>query len=120
MTKKAWSPGETLGSQTFLPAFSPSPPRAFALRCSAAVTPEDPPIAPPSPVRRDSVIDDILRTRPDAARVLQEEFNLPCWDCDVRFSETLETGVSYTGLDPDAVIARLNQCPWRPLGPEHP
>ena len=77
--------------------------------------PEGDPEPDPEPdrVRPDSLIDDILLARPDAARVLYEEFDLPCWDCDVRFTETLETGVSYTGLDPGVVAERLSQCPVR-------
>jgi hypothetical protein len=62
-------------------------------------------------VERDSIIADVLESRPDAARVLYEEFHLPCVSCEVAFSETLAEGVSYTGLDPEVVIARLNQCP---------
>lgn len=65
-------------------------------------------------MRRDSLIDDVLETRPDAARVLFEEFKLPCYDCEVALHETIEQGCSYYDLDPDVLVARLNQCP---LGP---
>jgi hypothetical protein len=74
-------------------------------------------------VRRDSIIAQVLDARPDAARVLFEEFNLPCVTCEVAFYETLAEGVSYTGLDPDVVVARLNRCPRKgpaPAGDDAP
>lgn len=49
----------------------------------------------------------MLESIPDAARILYEEFNLPCVTCEVAYSETLEEGLSYSGLDPDVVLARL-------------
>jgi hybrid cluster-associated redox disulfide protein len=67
------------------------------------------------PVRRDTLLDDVCLTRPDAERVLFEEFKLPCYDCEVRMFETVEQACSYYGLDPDAMVARLNQLE---LGPE--
>lgn len=60
------------------------------------------------PVTRDTKIIDILQSIPDAARILYEEFNLPCITCEVAYTETLEDGVSYSRLDPEVVIARLN------------
>ena len=67
------------------------------------------------PVRRDTLMDDVLETRPDARRVLWEEFQLPCYDCEVALYETVEQGCSYRGIDPDVMVARLNACA---LGPE--
>lgn len=80
---------------------------------------DDPPLQPdppdePEPVRRDSLIANVLLQRPDARRVLFEEFQLPCYRCEARYSETVAEGVGYTGLDPDAVVARLNACPPKP------
>ncbi len=69
--------------------------------------------AEPPPVRPDSVIGDVLWERPDARRVLFEQFRLPCYRCECRYSETLAQGTSYCGVDLDAVVARLNQCPPR-------
>lgn len=67
------------------------------------------------PVRRDSILARVILARPDAGRVLYEEFKLPCVECAAVWSETVEFGVCLTGLDPDRVVARLNECP---LGPE--
>lgn len=67
------------------------------------------------PVRRDTLLDDVCVTRPDAERVLFEEFKLPCYDCEVRFYETVEQACSYYGIDPDVMVERLNELP---LGPE--
>lgn len=72
------------------------------------------------PVRRDSLIADVIDARPDAARVLFEEFKLPCVTCEVSLHETLEAGVSYTGLDPEVVVARLNRCPLAAQAPSVP
>ena len=69
------------------------------------------------PVRPDSLIADVIDARPDAARVLFEEFNLPCVNCEVSLHETIEVGVAYTGLDPKVVARRLNRCA---LGPPSP
>ena len=50
--------------------------------------------------------------RPDAARVLYEEFGLPCYDCEVAFHESTGQGLSYhRGLDLTVVLARLNALP---------
>jgi hypothetical protein len=61
------------------------------------------------PVRRESLVDDVCMTRPDAERVLFEEFKLPCYDCEVRFHETIAQACSYYGIDPEVMLARLNQ-----------
>jgi hybrid cluster-associated redox disulfide protein len=71
----------------------------------------------PGPVTRKTVIADVLDTRPLAGRVLREAFQLPCEECVVAERETIEEGARYYGLDPDAIVARLNQCP---LAPEEP
>ncbi len=49
--------------------------------------------------------------RPDAARILHEEFGLPCYDCEVAFHEAFKQGLSYRQLDPTVVLARLNTLP---------
>ncbi len=46
--------------------------------------------------------------------MLLEEFGLPCLDCEARTVETIAGGVTYTGVDPDAVVARLNALPAHP------
>ncbi|MGE0706634.1 MAG: hypothetical protein AB7N76_05520 [Planctomycetota bacterium] len=56
-------------------------------------------------------IADVLRRRPAAARVLYEEFGLPCYRCPARHVETLAEGLSYTEVDPAAVLARLGTWP---------
>jgi hypothetical protein len=70
------------------------------------VLPHEPDLGP---VRRNSLVDDVCVTRPDAERVLFEEFKLPCYDCEVRFHETVEQACSYYGIDPDLMVKRLNE-----------
>lgn len=67
------------------------------------------------PVRRDSLIYDVMLARPEAERVLFEELGLPCYRCEVSLVETVEQGARLYGLDPERVVARLNECPlWPP------
>lgn len=63
------------------------------------------------PVRPDSLIYDVMLARPEAERVLQEEFGLPCHRCEVSLKETVAQGARLYGLDPAQVVARLNECP---------
>lgn len=69
------------------------------------------------PVRRDTLVDDICQTRPDAERVLFEEFKLPCYDCEVRFYESVEQACSLHGLDPDLMVRRLDALALGPAPP---
>jgi hybrid cluster-associated redox disulfide protein len=67
------------------------------------------------PVRRESVIARVMQARPEAERVLYEEFGLPCYRCEVSLTETVGDGARLYGLDPEAVVARLNACSlWQP------
>lgn len=66
------------------------------------------------PVRRESIIASVMMARPDVERVLYEEFGLPCYCCEVMFTETIEEGARNYGLDPDVVVARLDACPLWP------
>ena len=68
----------------------------------------------PKPVTRTSKIIDILEERPDAGRVLREVFGLPCEECVVAETETLEEGAAYYGHDLQAIIRRLEACPPAP------
>lgn len=69
------------------------------------------------PVRKDTLLDDVCMTRPDAERVLFEDFKLPCYDCEVRFYESVEQACSYYSIDVDVMVKRLNELP---LGPPPP
>lgn len=73
--------------------------------------------APPDPVTRKTLIADVLDTRPEAGRVLREVFKLPCEECVVSESETIEEGAAYYSLDPDAIVAALNKCALAPPEP---
>ena len=64
----------------------------------------------PDPVTRKSVIGKVLDSRPDAWKVLNDEFKLPCWDCAVAETETIEEGARYYGHDADAIVKKLNAC----------
>lgn len=67
------------------------------------------------PVRGDTLLDDVCMTRPDAERVLFEDFKLPCYDCEVRFYESVAQACSYYSIDVEVMLKRLNELP---LGPE--
>lgn len=66
------------------------------------------------PVRPDSILYDVMLARPEAERVLLEEFGLPCYRCEVSLKETVAQGARLYGLDPERVVARLNACPLWP------
>lgn len=68
----------------------------------------------PDPVKRNSLIFNVLRSRPLAGKVLREAFNLPCEECVVSEKETIEEGARYYGHDADAIVKRLNECPLAP------
>ena len=63
------------------------------------------------PVTRKTLIFEVLRTRELAGKVLREAFGLPCEECVVSESETIEEGARYYGHDADAIVAKLNECP---------
>lgn len=63
------------------------------------------------PVTRKTLIVTVLQTRPLAGKVLREAFGLPCDECVVSETETIEQGARYYGLDADAIVARLSECP---------
>jgi hybrid cluster-associated redox disulfide protein len=66
------------------------------------------------PVRRNTLIARVLDTRPDAGRILREAFALPCEECVIAETETIEEGARYYGHDADAIVAKLNECKWAP------
>lgn len=86
---------------------------------STPPTGEPPPAAPASTrVERTTPIHVVLDSRPDAGRVLREEFGLPCEECVVAEVETLEEGARYYGLDVEKLVRRLNECKQAPPPPE--
>ena len=58
--------------------------------------------------RADMLVCDIVEAHPSAKDVL-ETFGLPCSRCIVAYHETLAQGLRPHGLDPAAVIARLER-----------
>jgi hybrid cluster-associated redox disulfide protein len=63
------------------------------------------------PVTRKTLIVEVLQTRPLAGKLLREAFGLPCDECVVSETESIEEGARYYGHDADAIVARLNECP---------
>jgi len=63
------------------------------------------------PVQPDTLLAAVMLGRPQAEQVLQEEFGLPCFRCPVSFVETVSAGARLHGLDPQALVDRLNRCP---------
>ncbi len=68
----------------------------------------------PDPVQRNTLIVHVLYSRPLAGKVLREAFGLPCEECVVAETETIEEGARYYGHDPDEIVRRLNECPLAP------
>jgi hybrid cluster-associated redox disulfide protein len=66
------------------------------------------------PVTRKSLIIEVLESRPLAGKVLREAFGLPCEECVVAETESIEEGARYYGHDADAIVAKLNECPPKP------
>jgi hybrid cluster-associated redox disulfide protein len=64
-----------------------------------------------APVTRKTLIFEVLQTRKLAGKVLREAFGLPCDECVVAETETIEEGARYYGHDADAIVAKLNECP---------
>lgn len=61
----------------------------------------------PDLLRPDVLISDLLAGDPHAARVLAEEFDLPCYRCPARKVETLASGISYREVRAEDVLDRL-------------
>ena len=55
-------------------------------------------------------IADLLDLHPGVAEVLLS-FGLPCHDCVVAHTRTLEEGARLNGLDPEAILTRLRSLP---------
>jgi hybrid cluster-associated redox disulfide protein len=72
------------------------------------------------PVTRKTLIIEVLESRPLAGKVLREAFGLPCEECVVAETETVEQGARYYGHDADAIVAKLNECPPKPVLSERP
>ena len=53
------------------------------------------------------LIADLLAGDPNAARVLDQEFGLPCYRCPARWVETLESGITYSEIPAARVLDRL-------------
>ena len=51
-------------------------------------------------------IGELLKMHPEAAKVLKE-FNLDCAGCGGAAHETIETGATAHGLDPDKIVEML-------------
>ncbi|MBL4847694.1 MAG: hypothetical protein JKY65_19425 [Planctomycetes bacterium] len=68
---------------------------------------EPPSAAEDDPLHPKVLIADLLARDPNAARVLAEEFDLPCHRCPARWVETLAEGITYRGITADQVLDRL-------------
>ena len=63
------------------------------------------------PVDRKTLIVAVLQTRPTAGKVLRDVFGLPCDECVVSETESIEDGARYYGHDADEIVKKLNECP---------
>ena len=85
----------------------PPSPQGAAAEPEPSTEGSQPSPAPPDEVGPQTLIADVLARRPQAARVLFEDFGLPCYRCPGRFVEGLAEGISYRGLDAEDVLARI-------------
>jgi hypothetical protein len=85
---------------------------------------EPPPAGGPSndepPLTGESLIVEVLQRDPNAARVLAEEFDLPCYRCPARYVETLAGGITYKGLEAEQILSRLRELRGSPVAAGHP
>ena len=59
-------------------------------------------------ITREMTLAQVLETSPMAARVLLDE-GMSCVGCSIARMETLEEGARSNGIDPDELVARLNE-----------
>lgn len=89
------------------------PPAALAgepaSESSGDPAPEEPPPSEEPPLSGQTLIAELLRRDPNAARVLAEEFELPCYRCPARHVETLAGGITYKGLEAEQILSRLRE-----------
>lgn len=76
--------------------------------------------AEPPPLSGETLIADVLRRDPNAARVLAEEFDLPCYRCPARHVETLSGGIGYKGLEAEQILSRLRELRGEPVAAAEP
>jgi hypothetical protein len=69
-------------------------------------------------VSRKTLIIEVLLTREGAGKVLREGFGLPCDECVVAETETIEEGAIYYGHDADEIVRKLNALPTAQSGNE--
>ncbi|MGI6577925.1 MAG: DUF1858 domain-containing protein [Eubacteriales bacterium] len=60
-----------------------------------------------SAITKDTIISDILRINPDAARILME-IGMHCLGCPASRAETLEQACQVHGVDVDEILDRIN------------
>lgn len=58
-------------------------------------------------ITQDTKIGELLKTHPEAAKVLME-FNLHCIGCGGATQETIRLGALAHGLDPEIIVKALN------------
>jgi len=67
-----------------------------------------------APLTGETLIAEVLGRDPNAARVLAEEFDLPCYRCPARHVETLAGGITYMGHEAEEVLSRLRELRGEP------
>ncbi len=61
------------------------------------------------PITLQTRIGDLLKSQPELAKVFKS-FNLDCVGCGGALHETIETGATAHGLDPDELVNALNKA----------
>jgi hybrid cluster-associated redox disulfide protein len=59
-------------------------------------------------VTKDTIIEDVLKSHPDAIQVLMK-YNLGCVACMGATQESIEQGARMHGVDPEPIVKELNE-----------
>jgi hybrid cluster-associated redox disulfide protein len=59
-------------------------------------------------ITKDTIIEDILKSHPDAIQVLMK-YNLGCVACMGATQESIEQGARMHGIDPEPLVKELNE-----------
>ena len=58
---------------------------------------------------KDMTIGDVIKTHPDAEKVIEKHFGNGCFTCPGINMESITFGSTMHGMDPDVIIKELNE-----------
>lgn len=62
-------------------------------------------------INRNSVIGDIIKMKPGAAKIIEKYFGQGCFTCPGMKMETLVFGATMHGKDPEVIVKEINELP---------